>query len=157
MPGPLSLTESCSCRSTRTARMAIRPALAFFAIPCRTAFSTKGCKPMCGTVAGRISGPASISTRSRSGNLTCSDGKVEPDVFQFAVERHLLVVDIAQHRAQQVAEAAQRFLRFLPALLPHQHHDRVQRVEQEMRLKLHLERAQAGARDLRPQLRCVQL
>ena len=78
-------------------------------------------------------------------------------IFELARQRHLLRVHVGEHRAQQVAEARQRLLGLLALLLAHQHHDGVQRVEQEVRLQLRLERAEARLRHLGLELRGAQV
>ena len=70
------------------------------------------------------------------------DGKIQPEIFQLPPERDLLRLDVFEDAAEQVAKPGKHLLGLSPALLAHQHHDGVQGIEQEMRLKLHLEGAQ---------------
>ena len=72
------------------------------------------------------------------------DRQVELQVFELAAQRHLLRLDVVEHRAQQVAQPGEHLLGLRSLLLADQHHDRIERVEQEVRLELHLERAELG-------------
>ena len=67
------------------------------------------------------------------------DGEIQLQILQLAAERDLLCFHIIQHTAQQIAQAAEHLFRLAAFLLPHQHHDGVQGVKQEMRLELHLQ------------------
>ena len=84
------------------------------------------------------------------------NGQVALKELEFLAERNLLPIDIAQRHAQKVTQQRRHLLRGF-AVGHLQGGDGVQRVEKEVRVKLHLERGQVGVGQLRLQLRGSQL
>src|SRR5262245_20737763 len=63
-------------------------------------------------------------------------------------ERNQLDIALLQDRTQEIAEARNHAHGGLIFLFAHQHGNGMQRVEQEMRMELHLERLQLRLREL---------
>src|SRR5580698_1378268 len=76
------------------------------------------------------------------------DVEIEVDQLYLAPQRDLLCFPPGQGLAKEFAEVGQHFVRFLYPALPHQNDDRVERIEKEMRMELHLECAEPRLRQL---------
>src|SRR5580658_4094713 len=83
--------------------------------------------------------------------------EIEVDQLDFAVERNLLRFPSRQSLAQELTEVGQHRVSFFDSMLPHQDDDCVERVEEEMRVKLHLQRAQLCLGELTFELSGAQL
>src|ERR1700722_17199722 len=66
--------------------------------------------------------------------------EIEGDQLDFAVQRNLLRFPSRQSLAQEFTEVGQHRVSFFGSVLPHQDDDCVERVEEEMRVKLQLQR-----------------
>ena len=104
----------------------------------------------------------------------CVRGDVPLDPESIAVA-HLLDLDVAAHEPQllverqvdrssfveqipqQLTEPDERVERLVLPVAPHEHRDGVQRIEQEVRLQLRLERGEARALELRLELRRAEI
>ena len=123
-------------------------------MPCRTAFSTSGCRISGGTGT-RARRPAStdVWTRSRAPNRTCSIAQVLLGQRDFAAER-----DARRRRRASGCRAGSppsswHICARLVRIGADQPGDRVEAVEQKVRIDLRAQRAQLGValRDLRLQ------
>src|SRR5580700_1645312 len=85
------------------------------------------------------------------------DVQIEMDQFYFAAQRNLLGFPSGKGLAQKFAQVGQHRIRFFYPVLTHQDDDGIERVEQEMGMKLHLERAQPRLRELIFELSRAQL
>src|SRR5262249_22521677 len=85
------------------------------------------------------------------------NSQVEVQVFKFAAKGHFLHAHIVEHTSQKIAQTPEGLFGFMAPLPAYQHHDGVQRVEQEMRMELRLQRAQLGLCELRLEPQCLLL
>src|SRR5215469_4728723 len=85
------------------------------------------------------------------------DREIEPQKIQFIPERDLLRLCLVQRMPKQIAQPAEHRFRLSPLLLAHQNHDRPERIEEKMRLQLHLQGAQLRRGQLLSELRRVDL
>ena len=131
--------RSRACRDRGRARMSMWPGPAFFETPCLMAFSTSGCSSSVGTQRVerlRLDVEPDDEPVGKAGLL---DLEVLGEEVELGVQRDLLLADVLERHPQQIAELHQRAVgRFDVAV--HQRRDRVQRVEQEVRLELLPER-----------------
>src|SRR5690606_27367467 len=79
------------------------------------------------------------------------DLEIAPEDFKLALERYLLSAGRVESQSQQLAQARNHPPRRLDILL-HQRRDRVQGVEEKMRMELHLERDELRLGQLRVEL-----
>ena len=107
---------------------------------------------MCGTSASDMSASAAMRTRRRSSNRTSLDREIQPQELQLPPQRHLLRLHVIEREAQQVAEPGDHGLGLGVFCCRIEHDDRAERVEEEVRLQLHLQRAQLRRRQLLRQL-----
>src|SRR2546423_1832996 len=84
------------------------------------------------------------------------DQQITFEHLQLLLERYFLHADVLQREPQQVAQARDQAVGLLDIPV-HERRDGMQSVEQEMRVKLHLEHLQLRLRQPRFQLRCQQL
>ena len=130
----------CSSLSpSRRAEMSMWPGPDFFATPCLIAFSTSGCRIRFGTSVSSVSGCTSKRTTRRSAKRVCSICKILCEEVELRLERDLLLPDVLERQAQEVAQPHQRPIGRLDVAM-HQRRDRVQRVEEEVRVQLLLQR-----------------
>ena len=78
---------------------------------------------------------------SRSAKRVCSIWRYLREEVELGLERDLLLADVLERQAQQVAQAHQRAIGGLDVAV-HQRRDGVERVEEEVRVELLLERLQ---------------
>ncbi len=76
------------------------------------------------------------------------DREVEAQELQLAPQGHFLRVHVVEREAQQVSEPRHHRLGLGRLLLLDEHDDGAERVEEEVRLQLHLQRAQLRRRQL---------
>ena len=76
------------------------------------------------------------------GGRALLDRQIQAQEFQLPPERHLLRLDVVERDPEQIAEPRNHGFGLRRPLLLDQHHDGAERVEEEVRLQLHLERAQ---------------
>ena len=131
------------------------PGPLFLATPCLIAFSTSGCRIRFGTSVSSVSGWTSKRTTSRSAKRVCSIWRYFARKSSSACERDLLLADVLERQAQQVAQPHQRAVGGLDVAV-HQRRDRVQRVEEEVRVELLLQRLELGLDEPRLELRGAQ-
>ena len=121
------------------------------------AFSTIGWSTMCGTMASERCGSVAIRTRSRSWNRTSS---IDRYSRRNSSSRHsgtsCMCTSSTTSRSRSLNRASMASASRRSPLLD-EHHDGAQRVEQEVRLQLHLQRAQLRGRQLPRQLRAAHL
>ena len=125
------------------------PGRARGAMPWRTAFSTSGCSSRCGTRASSVSGSTSIETLRRSRKRVCSIARYDCRISSSCLTLTSCALRPETH-AQQLAEAVDHQVRRLD-VASHQAGDGVQRVEQEVRLQLPLQRLELRLRQTRLQ------
>jgi hypothetical protein len=75
------------------------------------------------------------------------DLEVAADEIQFALERVHRLLAVLQRAAQELAEAGDDVLGLAGAVVADEAGDGVERVEQEVRVQLHLQRVEAGAHE----------
>ena len=109
------------------------------ATPCLIAFSTSGCSSRVGTSASSVSGWTSKRTTRRSAKRVCSISRYFARKSSSALSVHLLLAEVLERHAEQIAQPHQRPVGGLDVAV-HQRRDRVQRVEQEVRVQLLLQR-----------------
>src|ERR1700730_10017372 len=85
------------------------------------------------------------------------DFQVGLEEFELAAQGYLLGFGLLHGAAQQVPEASGQLFGLRVAAAPDERHDRIQRIEQEVRLKLILEYAQLRLHELRLELRRLDL
>ena len=132
------------------------PGPAFRATPCLIAFSTSGCSSRLGTSASSVSGWTSKRTTRRSAKRVCSICEVFRGSRARPRAGPSCCPEMLERDAQQVAQLHQRAIGGVHVPV-HQRRDRVQRVEQEVRVELLLQRLelrldQPGFELRRPQL-----
>ena len=116
------------------------------------AFSTSGCSKGSAPGASRVSGCTSNATVETVAEARLLDLEVLGQEVELLLERHFLHADASQREAQQVAEPRQHRVGGVDVAV-HQRRDGVQRVEQEMRLQLPLQRLQLRLDQPRLELR----
>src|SRR5204862_6260904 len=84
------------------------------------------------------------------------DLEVTANELELFVERDFLIEIAVERQAEKLAESREHCIGGFDVAV-HQRRDRVQRVEKEMRLELHLERLQLRARELRREMCAAQL
>src|SRR5581483_4690242 len=84
------------------------------------------------------------------------DLQVAPHILQLLGQRHFLFELAIEREAEKLAEARQHRVRRLDIAV-HQRGDRIERIEEEVRLELHPQRLQLRARQLARQLSAAQL
>ena len=108
-----------------------------------------------GTRASRVSGSTSIDTREPVAEAQAHDLDVALQEVELRLERHFLRADVLQRHAEQIAQRRDHRVGAAHVLV-HQRRDRVQRVEQEVRLQLHAQHLQLRLREPRLELRRAQ-
>ena len=154
MPAPSSATDSSSVSPIAPARdttpsPATRPASDRLAIPCRIAFSTRCCSAKLGTAADSDARRRCRTTgRRRSENRACSIARYCRTRSSSSCERDFIGVDdgVSVRRSTSLSCSTIRARRRVA--VAHQHRDRVERVEQEVRIELRLERGEPRAGQL---------
>ena len=154
-PRPSSSTRSCSWSPSRRVEMRSVPAPGLSCRPWRSAFSTSGCRIRFGTAAASVSSSTSSCVLQPILEAHLLDAEIAGEEFQFARQRHLRRVALLQGQPQEVAQPRDHQSR-LQRIGQRQRGDRVERVEQEVRLQLHAQRLQLRLRQLRLQLRVAQ-
>ena len=124
-----------------------RPARWSRAIPCRIAFSTRGCRSRFGTRASRTSVPDPEARGEAVLEARLLDREVALQELQLLAQRDVRPPRVLQRDPQEVRELQDHALGRVRLRLQ-ERRDRVQRVEQEVRLELHLQRAELGLREL---------
>ena len=135
-PGPVSRTCSTQeIRITLRARIVSTPAPAVAAMPCWIAFSTSGCRIRLGTRRLPAAGSISHFTCRRSPSRICSISTYPRTKASSSASGTSCNVGGLQHLPQQLAQAHdQLFGQFRIAV--NQLGDRMQRVEEKMRIEL---------------------
>ena len=111
-------------------------------------FSTSGCRTRFGTIASRNSGGHVEMDAQPVFEARALDFEVQIEDSQFFAERHFMDRAVGKEEAQQLAEPRNRALREFRIFM-HQRRDRVQGIEEKVRVQLHLQRAQLGLDELR--------
>src|SRR5688572_29467881 len=136
-PIPSSSTSMMARPAWRELRMVIEPGPTFRDSPCLIEFSTSGCRIMLGTRMPNVSGPMSFFTR-RFGPKRITSMSRYSSIDSSSAQRHKLLVT-AQQATEQRRELDDQRAGGV-GLRADQRGDRRQRVEQEVRVNLTLER-----------------
>ena len=154
-PGPLSRTFSSRASPTRRDVTSITPPSLRAAIAWRTLFSTSGCSSRFGTRASSVSGSKSYRTREPSPKRACSisrylarNSRSSLSGTSCALRRSSAI------RSRSLSRTSIRSAASHVAV--HQRGDAVQRVEQEVRVELALQRLQLRLGEPRLELRGAQ-
>ena len=123
--------------------------------PCWIAFSTSGCRISRGTSASSVSGSMSKRTVRRSWKRVCSISRYFCRNSSSSCSGTRCGARAVEGEPQQVAQAADHPVGGIGAAV-HQRRDRVERVEQEVRVQLRLQRPQPRLGQLRFELSRVQ-
>ena len=154
-PTPSSRTSiqslSWSCRAV----MSMWPGPAFFETPCLMAFSTSGCRSSVGSERVERLRLDVEADDQPIGEARLLDLEVLREEIELRLERDFLAARVLERHPQQIAEAHQGPVGGLDVAV-HQRRDRVQRVEQEVRLELLLQRRHLRFDQLRFELRRAQ-
>ena len=146
-----------SCEAVRLTMMPMRPAPARAPMPCLMAFSTSGCSSRLGTSAAqrRRIGDRHLHRQSiAKPRLLNLDVAIEQR--ELLLERNAIDQAGVQRLAKQMAQAADHPLGIRRTLM-HQFGDRVERVEEKVRLQLHAQHLQSCFREQRLELGGAQL
>src|SRR5438034_10675387 len=84
------------------------------------------------------------------------DLEITPEEFELLLKRHLLRPRVFKRKPQEVAEPSQHLIGRVHVFVK-QRRNRVERVEQKVRVKLHLQRLKLGLGDLQLSLRKLRL
>ncbi len=106
------------------------------------AFSTSGCSSSDGTRADSARSSTSNSSRSRSPKAQLLDAEVEVERVEFLAQRDLLHRVLVERVAQELRQPGNREICGAILAVQHECRDRIQRIEEEMRVELvaqHLE------------------
>ena len=153
-PTPLSVTHSrSSAPFWRAAPISSRPVADCGARPWRSAFSTSGCSSNVGTSSRRHGVVDVVRDLEAIAEPRALEIDVALDHAQLVAERRQLAGRPIERRPHQVAQSEQHRQRRLVALSADQRRDRVQRVEQEVRLDFQPQRVELRARQLGFELR----
>ena len=127
---------------SRCADTSTTPPSARFAIPCRSAFSTSGWSRNSGTAASRSDVIDVEAHLEPIGKPNLLDREIPLEEAQLVGERHLVRLIAPQHLPQHIAQERSSMRPAVGGvLIANEHGDRVQAVEQEMRVQLHPQRA----------------
>ena len=119
------------------------------------AFSTSGCRMRLGTSASSVSGCTSKRTTRRSAKRVCSISRYFDRKSSSAWSAISVLADVLERQPEQVAQPHERAIGGLDVAV-HQRRDGVQRVEEEVRVELLLERLELGFDEPRLELRRAQ-
>ena len=151
-PGPSSVTSSCSMLPTRVACTSIAPPAVCDAFPCRMAFSTSGCNRRDGARASSASGVAFDADAQPVAEACAHEPEVAVEHLELVAQRNLVRMRRAQRKTKQLGQLADHAIR-TSRIVVHRGRDRIERVEQEVRLELEPEIAQLRLRESSLQLR----
>jgi hypothetical protein len=155
-PGPVSSTRSSSMSPpTIPPPRGPVPGPGRREMPCRMAFSTSGCSSSDGTSASSASGSISPLQREPVAEADVLDLEVAVQDLELLAQRHDLL-PVIERQPQQVAEQREHAHHTLPLALHRHHRDRVQRIEQEVRVQLHAQRVEIRPRQARLEARRLQ-
>ena len=147
---------STACRRSRPATICTWPPPVRGAMPCLIAFSTSGCRIIRGTSASSVVGIDVHADSQTILEARLFDLEILLQELELFLQRDLGLAAAVERDAQQIAQPADHPIGGL-RIAVHQRRDRVQRVEQKVRMELRLERLQLRLDQPRLELRRLQL